>query len=29
MKPIGELNRTAVLVFYWVLFGAGGNVGEQ
>src|ERR1700691_2384529 len=29
MKPIGELNRSPVLVLYWVLFGAGGNFGER
>ena len=28
MKPIGELNRSPVLVLYWVLFGAGGNFGS-
>src|ERR1017187_9758800 len=27
MKPIGELNRSPVLVLYWVLFGGGGNCG--
>src|ERR1019366_7162281 len=27
MKPIGELNRSTVLVLYWVLFGGGGNSG--
>jgi len=25
MKPVGELNRTAVLVLYWGLFGGGGT----
>jgi hypothetical protein len=29
MKPIGELNRSPVLVLYWVLFGGGGKFGEH
>jgi hypothetical protein len=29
MKPIDELNRTTVLVLYWVLFAGVGNCGVE